>query len=43
VVDAGDEAIDAAVQVMRTGSKSALFGTSAVVVLFGVVLGRRHR
>ena len=43
VVGASDEAIDAAVHVMRTGSKSALFGTLAVVVLFGVMLGRPHR
>jgi hypothetical protein len=43
VAGAGDEAIDAAVHVMRTGSKSALFGTLAVVALVGVLLGRRHR
>jgi hypothetical protein len=40
---AGDEAIDAAVHIMRTGSKSALFGTLAVVALVGVLLGRRYR
>jgi len=43
VVAAGDEAVDAAVRVMRTGSKSALFGTLAVTALVGVLLGRRHR
>jgi hypothetical protein len=43
VVGASDEAIDAAVHVMRTGSKSALFGTLAVVALVGVLLGRRRR
>jgi hypothetical protein len=42
VAGAGDEAIDAAVDVMRTGSKSTLFGTLAVVALVGVLLGRRH-
>jgi hypothetical protein len=39
---ASDDAIDVAAHVMRTGSKSALFGTLAVVALFGV-LGRRHQ
>jgi hypothetical protein len=43
VVGASDEAIDAAVHVMRTGSKSALLGTLAVVALVGVLLGRRRR
>ena len=43
VAGASDEALDAAVHVMRTGSKSALFGTLAVVALVGVLLGRRHR
>ncbi len=43
VVAASDEAIDGAVRVMRTGSKSALFGTLAVTALVGVLLGRRHR
>ena len=43
VAGASDEAIDAAVHVMRTGSKSALFGTLAVVALVGVLLGRRYR
>jgi hypothetical protein len=42
VAGAGDEAIDAAVHVMRTGSRSALFGTLAVVALVGVMLGRRR-
>ena len=43
VAGASDEAIDAAVDVMRTSSKSALLGTLAVVALVGVLLGRRHR
>jgi hypothetical protein len=43
VAGAGDEAIDAAVHIMRTGSKSALFGTLAAVALVGVLIGRRHR
>jgi len=43
VAGAGDEATDAAVHIMRTGSKSALFGTMAAVALVGVLLGRRHR
>jgi hypothetical protein len=43
VAGASDEAIDAAVHIMRTGSKSALFGTLAAVALVGVLLGRRHR
>ncbi len=38
-----DEAIDAAVRIMRTGSEPTLFGTLAVVTLAGVLLGRRHR
>jgi hypothetical protein len=42
VAGASDEAIDAAVHVMRTGSRSALFGTLAVVALVGVLLGRRR-
>jgi len=42
VAGAGDEAVDAAVQIMRTGSKSALFGTLALVALVGVLLGRRR-
>ena len=42
VAGAGDEAIDAAVHIMRTGSKPALFGTLAAVALVGVLLGRRH-
>ena len=42
VAGAGDEAIDTAVHVMRTGSKSALFGTLTVVALVGVLLGRRR-
>jgi hypothetical protein len=42
VAGAGDEAVDAAVHVMRTGSRSALFGTLAVVALVGVLLGRRR-
>ena len=43
VAGASDVAINAAVHVMRTGSKSALFGTLAVVALVGVLFGRRHR
>jgi hypothetical protein len=42
VAGASDEAIDAAVHIMRTGSKSALFGTLAVVAAIGIFLGRRH-
>jgi hypothetical protein len=40
---ASDDAIDAAVHVMRTSSRSALFGTLAVVTLVGVLIGRRRR
>ena len=40
---AGDEALDAAVHVMRTSSRPALFGTLAVVTLVGVLIGRRRR
>jgi hypothetical protein len=43
VAGTSDAAIDAAVHVMRTGSKSTLFGTLAVVALVGVLLGRHHR
>jgi hypothetical protein len=39
---AGDEAIDAAVHVMRTSSRPALFGTLAAVALVGVLIGRRR-
>lgn len=42
VAAASDEAVDAAVNIMRTGSRSALFGTLAAVVLVGVLLGRRR-
>jgi hypothetical protein len=42
VATASDEAIDAAVHVMRTSSRSALFGTLAAVVLVGVLIGRRR-
>jgi hypothetical protein len=42
VAAAGDEAIDAAVNIMRTGSRTALFGTLAVVTLVGVLIGRRR-
>jgi len=41
VVGAGDEAIDAAVHLMHTGSRSVLFGMLAVIALVGVILGRR--
>jgi len=37
---ASDEAINAAVDIMRTGSKSTLFGTLAAIALVGVILGR---
>ena len=43
VAGASDEALDAVVHIMRTGSKSVLFGTLGVVALVGVLLGRRHR
>jgi hypothetical protein len=39
---AGDEAIDTAIHVIRTSSRSALFGTLAVVALVGVLIGRRR-
>jgi hypothetical protein len=42
VATAGDEALDAAVHVMRTSSRPALFGTLAVVALVGVLIGRRR-
>ena len=42
VAAAGDEAIDTAVHAMRTSSRSALFGTLAVMVLVGVLIGRRR-
>ena len=42
VATASDEAIDAAVHVMRTSSRSALFGTLAAVALVGVLIGRRR-
>jgi hypothetical protein len=42
VAAASDEAVDAAVNIMRTGSRSALFGTLAAVALVGVLLGRRR-
>jgi ABC-type microcin C transport system permease subunit YejE len=42
VAGAGDEAIDAAAHLVRTGSRSVLFGTLAVVALVGVLLGRRR-
>jgi hypothetical protein len=42
VAAASDEAIDAAVHVMRTSSRAALFGTLAAVVLVGVLIGRRR-
>ena len=42
VATAGDEALDAAVHVMRTSSRSALFGTLAIVALVGVLIGRRR-
>jgi len=42
VAGAGDEAIDVATHLMRTGSRSVLFGTLAVVALVGVMIGRRR-
>ena len=42
VATAGDEALDAAVQSMRTSSRLALFGTLAIVALVGVLIGRRR-
>ena len=42
VATAGDEALDAAVQSMRTSSRPALFGTLAAVALVGVLIGRRR-
>jgi hypothetical protein len=42
VAGAGGEAVDAAAHLMRTGSRSDLFGTLAVVALLGVVIGRRR-
>jgi hypothetical protein len=42
VAGASDEAIDAVAHIMRIGSKSALFGTLAVVALLGIFLGRRR-
>jgi hypothetical protein len=42
VAAAGDEVIDTAVRAMRTSSRPALFGTLAVAVLVGVVIGRRR-
>jgi hypothetical protein len=40
---ASDEALDTAVNVMRTSSRPALFGTLAIVALVGVLIGRRRR
>ena len=42
VAGAGDEAVDAAAHLVRTGSRSVLFGTLAVVALLGVLIGRRR-
>jgi hypothetical protein len=42
VAAASDDAVDAAVHVMRTSSRPALFGTLAVVALVGVLIGRRR-
>jgi hypothetical protein len=42
VAGAGDEALDAAAHLMRTGSRSVLFGTLAVAALVGVMIGRRR-
>ena len=43
VAAASDDAVDAAVHVIRTSSRPALFGTLAVVTLVGVLIGRRRR
>jgi hypothetical protein len=42
VAAASDDAVDAAVHVIRTSSRPALFGTLAVVTLVGVLIGRRR-
>jgi hypothetical protein len=42
VAGAGDEALDAAAHLMRTGSRSVVFGTLTVVALVGVMIGRRR-
>jgi hypothetical protein len=42
VAVAGDEAVDAAVHAMRASSRPALFGTLAIAVLVGVLIGRRR-
>jgi hypothetical protein len=42
VAAASDEALDAAIHVMRTSSRPALFGTLAAVALVGVLIGRRR-
>jgi hypothetical protein len=42
VAGAGDEALDAAADLMRTGSRPFLFGTLAIVALVGVMIGRRR-
>ena len=42
VAGAGDEAIDAAAHLVRTGPRSGLFGTLAVIALVGVLIGRRR-
>jgi hypothetical protein len=43
VAAASNDAVDAAVHVMRTSSRPALFGTLAIVTLVGVLIGRRRR
>jgi hypothetical protein len=42
VAGVGDQAVDAAAHLVRTGSSSVLFGTLAVVALLGVMIGRRR-
>jgi hypothetical protein len=42
VAGAGDEVLDVATDLMSTGSRSALFGTLAVVALVGIMIGRRR-
>jgi len=39
---ASDEAIDAATEVLRTGSREAVLGTLAMAALVGVLVGRRR-
>jgi hypothetical protein len=38
---ASDDAVETATEIIRTGSRSALFGTLAATVLLGLLVGRR--